>query len=361
MSDKTILKLSRQDKLNRLSSYIQVYDTKQLSSVNKKNNTNILRVIKKAILGTNFCYWYTKNNIFASAIANFVIINTCFILFPQIVFNSINMKKIMEEIDNMKQDEKKMLSSEGVDFLFRLSISNFIDIGLFASLILFYKYKERKINKYMEIYTQYAIKEENDILIKDKMFCEITSDDFDIEIKKSKNNYSLSNNNKDKQEYFFKYVINFPNVREISRFLYHKIYNEKEKEIINNIISISDEVEYKYKRKLIKFIFIIVSIIVCFSVFSFISTKKKLDMINYVGIFSLFIFVQLNIFFKNKKEQINYVSRLNDKYFKDGYYIYINSDIISIFYLKDEYRYNTDVKSIRKINEKFMKKYEIYF
>ncbi len=112
---------------------------------------------------------------------------------------------------------------------------------------------------------------------------------------------------------------------------------------------------------MIKFILIIASIIICFSVFSYISTKKKLDLINYVGILTLFIYVQINIFFKNKKEQINYVSLLNERYFKDGYFIYINSDIISIFYLKDEYRYNTDVKSIRKINEKFMKKYEIYF
>ena len=361
MSEKTILRLPRQDKLNRLNSYVNVYNTKLLSSINKKNNINILRIIKKAILGTNFCYWYTKNNLFASAIANFVIINTCFVLFPQIIFNSFNMKKILEDLDNdTKQDEKKTLTLDGNDFLFRLSMSNFIDIILFASLALFYRYKEKKINKYMEVYTLYSIKEENDILMKDKIICEITSDDFDIEIKKSKKKLSL-NNIHNKQEYFFKYVINYPNVKDISHFLYHKIYTQKEKEIINNINAICDEVDYKYKRKLIKFIFIIASIIICFSVFSYISTKKKLDLINYFGIFALFIFVQLNIFFKNKKEQINYVSLLNERYFKDGYFIYINSDIISIFYLKDEYRINADIKTINELNQKFMKKYEINF
>ena len=56
MSEKTILKLPRQDKINRLNSYVNVYDTKQLSSIDKKNNINILRIIKKTILGTNFCY-----------------------------------------------------------------------------------------------------------------------------------------------------------------------------------------------------------------------------------------------------------------------------------------------------------------
>ena len=38
----------------------------------------------------------------------------------------------------------------------------------------------------MKKYTQYAIKEENDILNKNKIFCKISNDDFDIEIKKSK-------------------------------------------------------------------------------------------------------------------------------------------------------------------------------
>jgi len=360
MSEKIILKLPRQDKINRLNSYVNVYDTKQLSSIDKKNNINILRIIKKAILGTNFCFWYTKNNLFATAIANFVIINTCFVLFPQIIFNSFNMKKILEDLENPKQDDKKTLTLDGSDFLFRLSMSNFIDIFLFATLALFYKYKEKKINKYMEVYTQYSIKEENDILIKNNIYCEITSDEFDIEIKKSKK-LNLNNINKNKQEYFFKYVINYPIVKDISHFLYSKIYTEKEKEIINNINAICDEVDFKYKRKMIKFIFIIASIIICFSVFSYISTKKKLDLINYIGIFTLFIYVQLNIFFKNKKEQINYVSLLNERYFKDGYFIYINNDIISIFYLKEDYRINADIKTINELNEKFMKKYEINF
>lgn len=361
MSEKTILKLPRQDKINRLNSYVNVYDTKQLSSIDKKNNINILRIIKKTILGTNFCYWYTKNNLFASAIANFVIINTCFVLFPQIIFNSFHMKKILEDLENSKEDDKKPLTIDGSDFLFRLSMSNFIDIFLFATLALFYKYKEKKINKYMEIYTQYSIKEENDMLIKNNIFCEIASDEFDIEIKKSNKKLNLNNIYQNKQECFFRYVINYPIVKDISHFLYRKIYTEKEKEIINNINAICDEVDYKYKRKMIKFILIIASIIICFSVFSYISTKKKLDLINYVGIFTLFIYVQINIFFKNKKEQINYVSLLNERYFKDGYFIYINSDIISIFYLKEDYRINADIKTINELNEKFMKKYDINF
>ena len=121
MSEAKIIKLKRQDNLNTFVSNINVYDTRLLTSLDKQNEINILRIIKKSILGCNFCYSYAKNNIFASAIANFVIINTCFVIFPQIIFNSINMNKIIEDIDN-----KKLLQSNGNDFLFRLSISNFI-------------------------------------------------------------------------------------------------------------------------------------------------------------------------------------------------------------------------------------------
>ena len=351
MSEAKIIKLKRRDNLNTFVSNINIYDTRLLTSLDKQNEINILRIIKKSILGCNFCYSYAKNNIFASAIANFVIINTCFVIFPQIIFNSINMNKIIEDIDN-----KKLLQSNGNDFLFRLSISNFIDISILTILGLIYKYREKEINKYMKIYTQCAIKEENDILIKNKIFCKITEDNFDIEIKKP-NKYFIENKNK--QEYFFKYMINFPNVIGINKFLYNKYFTAKEKEIIYNINSISEEVDYKYKKKLLKFILIIVSILIFIPFFSYISDKKKLDVINYIGIFSLFLFVQFNISLKNKKEQINYISLLNERYIKDGYFIYINKDIISIFYLKEEYRINNDIYHIYKINENFMKKYNL--
>jgi hypothetical protein len=53
-------------------------------------------------------------------------------------------------------------------------------------LALFYKYKEKKISEYMRKYTQFAIKAENDLLIKNKFFCKISDDEFDLDIKKNK-------------------------------------------------------------------------------------------------------------------------------------------------------------------------------
>ena len=358
MSQKSLLKINRRDKLNKIDSYTKIYDTKILSYINKKYQLSILRIIKKSILGCNFCYSYTKQNLFASAIANFFIINTCFLIFPQVIFNSIFIAQSPEIENFSKIDNDNLLYIDRKEFLIRLSISNFIDIAIITFISLFYKYKERKINKYMEIYTQCAIKEENDILITNKYFCEILSDEFDIEIKKVKN---ISNNKINSEEYFFNYIINFPNIRGISKFLYKKALTVKEKEIINNINIITDEIDYKYKKKLLKFILIIVSILVCIPIFSLMSGKKKLDFINYIGIFFIFIYVQCNIFLSNKKEQINKVNLLNERFIKDGYFIYINNDIISIFYLKEEYQKNGDVSLISNMNQKLMEKLKINF
>ena len=291
--------------------------------------------------------------------ANFVIINTCFVVLPQIIFNSINIIHAYDvSIENLKQEEKELLNSNRNEFFFRLTISNFIDITIFILLGIFYKYKEKKICEYMKKYTNYAIKEENDILLKNNFFCEITNNEFDIEVKKVKKKI---NHNKNREEYFFKYVINYPNIRGISQFLYDRCFTAKENEIISNINAIIDEVDFKYKKKLVKFIFVIVVILVSIPIFSYISAEKKLDMINYLAIFPLFLFVQCNIFLSNKKEQINYVNLLNEKFIKDGYFIYINNDIISIFYLKEEYQINGDISQIKKINEKFMEKHQISF
>ena len=258
MSQKTLIKLKRRDKLYKLNSCINIFDINELSSIDKQYHMNILRIMKKAILGSNYCYSYSKNNIFASAIANFIIINTCFVILPQIIFNSLNIIQSNEEIGNLSEEEEKaLLINIRNEFFFRLTISNFIDIPIFVILGILYKFKERKINKYMKKYTQYAIKEENDILNKNKIFCKISSDDFDIEIKKSKKKLNNKNN---KEEYFFKYVINFPNLRRISNFLYSKSFNQKEKEIINNINYVCDEIDFKYKKKLIKFIIVIISV-----------------------------------------------------------------------------------------------------
>ena len=104
-----------------------------------------------------------------------------------------------------------------------------------------------------------------------------------------------------KNKYFFEYAINFPNVRHASSYLYKKVLLPKEKEIINNIMDISNLIELKYKKKLIKFLLMIISILLSIPIIKYFSAEKKLDILNYFGIFSLCLYVQINIIFDNKE------------------------------------------------------------
>ena len=64
------------------------------------------------------------------------------------------------------------------------------------------------INNYMKKITQCTIKEENDILLKNKLYCEISEDDFSLEIKSPEKCMDFKLN---KEEIFFKYSINYAN------------------------------------------------------------------------------------------------------------------------------------------------------
>ena len=364
--------LQRKDNNNLINTYLYVYDTKPLYSIENEYRKSILRIVKKAILGTNFSFWYSKHSAFISAIVNFVIINTFFVLFPQILFHSHDIEKMLDELDeiseapNTPKQPLSFLSKKRTDFVFRLCISNFIDTFILLVLSLNYKYKERKINKYMERYTQCAIDEENK-MIKDKYNCNISNDgkfSIEINVKKNRDNendidscsdFKINDNKK----IFFEYVINFPNVKFVSNYLYKKAFLPKEQEIITKIVNISNEIDNKYRKKLFSFLLLIISILIIIPLLKIISTEKKLDYINYFGILFLSLFVQRNIFLNNKTEQIKYISSLNNEYINDGYYIYINSDMISLFYLKQEYKNIENLDKIKELNEQFLKTHEL--
>ena len=71
------------------------------------------------------------------------------------------------------------------------------------------------------------------------------------------------------------------------------------------------------------------------------------------------LFVERNNFFKNKNEQIQRISFLNNEYINNGYYIYINSEIISIFYVKEKYRSIESIDKIKELNEKILFKSDL--
>ena len=73
-----------------------------------------------------------------------------------------------------------------------------------------------------------------------------------------------------------------PNIRYISNYIYKKMLSPIEKELINRIVSISNEIEYKYKKKLLTFLLIIISIIFYIPLKNFLFDEKKKDFINYM-------------------------------------------------------------------------------
>ena len=88
---------------------------------------------------------------------NFIIINTCFVILPQIIFNSLNIIQSNEEMGNLSEEEEKtLLISLRNEFFFRLTISNFIDISILVFLGILYKYKEKKHTgeKYLSSFSQ---------------------------------------------------------------------------------------------------------------------------------------------------------------------------------------------------------------
>ena len=363
--------LNRKDHLRPSNSYLSVYDTKSLYSMKNEYRENVLRIVKKTLLGTNFSLWYSKNSVFISAIFNFVIINTCFVIFPQFFFHSKDIENLIDEILTEGEELSKpdnnifpFFSKKTSDFVIRLFISNLIDSIILISLTLSYRFKEIKINKYMRQYTECAIEQENKI-ISDKYNCSISEEgNFNIEINLTNNNTKslLTDNNYNfnySNKYFFEYVINFPNLKNASSYLYKKLFLPREKEILNRIGAISIEIEIKYKNKLLKFIFIIIAILLCIPLIKYASQEKKLDYLEYFAILSLYFFVQRNLFVSLKKEQIQNISLLNQEYMNYGYYIYINNDMISIFYLKEEYRNYECFDKVKELNERFLKNFEL--
>ena len=232
--------LQRKDTSGLLDSYLKVYDTKSLSSIEKEYQHNILRIIKKSILGSNFIYSYNKYYIFFSAICFISSIKSLFIDTPELIFKFFKNKftnEIIDALEENKTEQKKETWSEIFYFmLFKYSMTIIINIAM----LVYIKYKTKKIKKYMEKYTQCSISQENE-MIKEKYFCKISENgNFDIQINQGENLANYKNN-----EIFFDYVINIPNIENAKDFLYYKSFQPKEKEIVVTMYKLLEEIKKK--------------------------------------------------------------------------------------------------------------------
>ena len=304
------LTLKRTDKFYQQKSYLNIYNVQDLSKIDSNIKPLLLRIIKKSILGANFFHFYTKHSLYFSTILNIIMTNLNFFIFPKIFQQSKQFSFYFKDdnnnsIESHGNNKNLTLVNNTKYSMFDIFMINLIDIIFIFATIFYFKYKHKKINRYMEIYTQFAIDEENERM-KKYFYCHISKDEnFSIEIHKKDKTNKLLKNKHIRTKPFFEYVINIPGIKFMNNRYYKKILLPKEKEIINNIMNISNEVDFKYRKKLLKFF-----IIMAFFIFDiplikkFYNDKKIEDIINYFGILILMLYVQINNYFNNKSEQI---------------------------------------------------------
>ncbi len=337
--------LKRKDASGMLKSYKEVYDLSSLSSIEEEYRKIILRIVKKSILGCNYCYSYIKNKKKSYE-------RVCLSL----ISLSYNLHSLLDSLTDFYkgEDEKNLNNGNGwakyITFAWTI-------ITLVQQMVLIFKEdkKEENMKKYMEIFTQRAINEENEKM-KNKYFCEISKDgNFDIIINKINND----NNSQVKyQSYFSKYVINIPNVDEtslVANHIYSAIFSKMDEEFVVLVMVIFIAIENSNRKKLLKFIQISVIISIIIPLYNFYypeNTIKNLNLYFFITNALLAIYNIFNFNLKNKNQKRAAISLINELFINKGYFINMNDDIISIFALKDEYIFNNNIKRIADINER---------
>ena len=337
--------LKRKDASGMLKSYKEVYDLSPLSSIEEEYRKIILRIVKKSILGCNYCYSYIKNKKKSYE-------RVCLSL----ISLSYNLHSLLDSLTDFYKGEDEKNLNNGNDWAKYITFAWTI-ITLVQQMVLIFKEdkKEENMKKYMEIFTQRAINEENEKM-KNKYFCEISKDgNFDIIINKINND----NNSQVKyQSYFSKYVINIPNVDEtslVANHIYSAIFSKMDEEFVVLVMVIFIAIENSNRKKLLKFIQISVIISIIIPLYNFYypeNTIKNLNLYFFITNALLAIYNIFNFNLKNKNQKRAAISLINELFINKGYFINMNDDIISIFALKDEYIFNNNIKRIADINER---------
>ena len=336
--------LKRKDASGMLKSYKEVYDLSPLSSIEEEYQGIILRIVKKSILGCNYCNSYIRGIKKSYDSAGMSLISLPLIL--QNIFNCL------AEFYN-EEDEIKLKSGNGW-VKYATLVWSIITIIVQTVLIIKECKREENMDKHMQTLTQSVINEENEKL-KNKYFCEISKDgNFDIIINK------INNNDNSKIKYkncFSKYVINIPNVNEaqlLSDCIYFEIFSKMDEEIVLLLLVYFIVIENSNKEKLQKFFRISGIISLSIPVYNFYYPENTLKKFNLYFVITNALIIIYNIFnfylnIKNQKRSI--INLINQLFISKGYFINITDEIISIFALKDEYIFNKNIKRIGDINE----------
>lgn len=333
-----------------------VFKKDDLDGINENYRYTFLRIEKKAILGTNFIRLGKSFIPLACQMKNMFKVNVLlFVIYQLIQFE----KNIIDHFDKNETefDSTKLIKDSIIFCCFE--INSFIAI-MISYLTFIYKSYKYKIINYIQKFTQISIERENK-LIKNKYYCEISAhNNFKIEIYRNNiyNNIYNSSLTNDSAS-FYVYVINIPNNTFDDNSHSYKFLLQKEREIIDIIRYVQKEIEKINSRlyaKLFIFSFLIyyIPLIILFSSYE--------NIFIYILFFSFLIeMILLNfyLYYKIKKEIIENIFVLNNNIIINGYYIYINDYIISIFYLIEKYRNKESIDMIRFNINKLLNKFNL--
>lgn len=349
-----ILKRNKEEELDL--KYTKIYDLTHLNKIEDmttEEKTNLLITIKKILLSTND--YISASNVIE--ITRYILMSIIIFIAFIIIYTPIYKNFILEE--------KVYDSLNESSFFQKLYCYFFFEILELIFRIILNEMKSKKVFKVMKFYARSIIKqnEQNFILY-------LEDNNFDLYIlRKSIIKNAFNMNNQESKPFirgakndFYQYVINYPNVR------YYKwdtkILNQKEVEIVNDIILAIKLAEKEHVKKF-GFSVIIVWIIYFLSFNNLIKGEK---MISLGYRFIIFVFTKIVSYFMSYSFKSNLMEKeeiLSKRYLQNGYFIILNFSVIQIFKLNDEYvdkSLNLDEiykyihKDITDLNEKILEK-----
>lgn len=326
---------SRTDKWFPAKKVSKIYDLRLTDFFQPNVRTHILRIIKKAILSTNYIYLYSNHEYIMSLFLHIFVFNLSLICGSKCSFF-----------------EKYTSKNTKDSLLIRVLVLNSFHLLYVLGSIFFIKRKYQEISKVMAFYGNCSITSNNDEC--KYINCSI-NESFDLEIE-SQNKYKnciISEPIKD--SIFFDYAISIPNIG-LTQFYIEKALTRNENEIISGIILKMNEIKQKIRKKLTCFLF---------SIFVLgVSVLYRLDSFTALtGLSTYFVLIMYSWTKQNElsedreKDLEDYAKEKNKSLMKEGYFINISSNVISIFRLKSTYWDYANLITVKRMHKYLLNKF----
>ena len=311
--------------------YTKIYDLSKIDRIpnlTPQEKTKLLLTIKALLLSTNE-YIDIGNNL---EISRYIIFSQIIFIFYMLIFAPI--------YKNYFSKEDLTEPNPSLSNFIRFLSYNLIELFELIFRFIFNYFKRKKVRKIMTFFGKTELKKISEYFIID-----LNKNNYDLTIQRTNTNNYISfcrENQKIKvlnEKYnFYNYVINYPNMR------YYRwdknILNDKEKEIVNSVLRNLNEIETQYVRKYsLSVVVIWIFYLLCFKCLVLGQLKEffiyRVVVFLFTKIFSIF----MSMDYRSRLAQREEI--LSKNYIPQGYFILLNSAVIEIFKLKENFTDNT--------------------